>query len=67
LFPALRVEARELLTPIYSWFTEGFDNADLQDAKMLLQALSREKASRPRACIFISSAGAGGLGKRLKA
>jgi predicted ATPase len=33
-------EAYELLTPIYGWFTEGFDTADLQDAKALLQELS---------------------------
>jgi predicted ATPase len=32
--------ARELLVPIYNWFTEGFDTADLQDAKALLDALS---------------------------
>jgi predicted ATPase len=32
-------EARELLTPIYSWFTEGFDTADLQEAKGLLDEL----------------------------
>jgi hypothetical protein len=31
-----RYEARELLAPIYSWFTEGFDTADLQEAKALL-------------------------------
>ena len=31
--------ARELLAPIYSWFTEGFDTADLQEAKALLKAL----------------------------
>jgi predicted ATPase len=35
-----RAEARELLAPIYGWFTEGFDTADLQDAKALLQQLS---------------------------
>jgi predicted ATPase len=35
-----RHEARELLAPIYSWFTEGFDTADLQEAKALLAALS---------------------------
>jgi predicted ATPase len=35
-----RAEARELLAPLYSWFTEGFDTADLQDAKALLEALS---------------------------
>jgi predicted ATPase len=32
-------EARELLAEIYGWFTEGFDTADLQDAKALLEAL----------------------------
>jgi predicted ATPase len=31
-----RTEARELLAPIYGWFTEGFDTADLQEAKALL-------------------------------
>ena len=31
--------ARQLLAPIYSWFTEGFDTADLQEAKALLDAL----------------------------
>jgi hypothetical protein len=35
-----RDEARELLTPIYGWFTEGFDTADLQEAKALLEELS---------------------------
>jgi predicted ATPase len=35
-----REEAREVLAPIYGWFTEGFDTADLQDAKMLLEELS---------------------------
>ena len=34
-----RTEARELLAPIYGWFTEGFDTADLQDAKTLLEEL----------------------------
>jgi predicted ATPase len=34
-----RTEARALLAPIYGWFTEGFDTADLQDAKALLEAL----------------------------
>ena len=32
--------ARELLAPIYSWFTEGFDTTDLQEAKALLAALA---------------------------
>ena len=34
-----RTEARELLAPIYGWFTEGFDTADLQEAKALLEEL----------------------------
>jgi len=33
-------EARELLAPIYGWFTEDFDTADLQEAKALLEELS---------------------------
>jgi predicted ATPase len=33
-------EAREMLAEIYSWFTEGFDTADLQEAKALLEELS---------------------------
>ena len=33
-------EARELLAPVYGWFTEGFDTADLKDAKALLDTLS---------------------------
>ena len=32
-------EARQLLAPIYNWFTEGFDTADLRQAKGLLEAL----------------------------
>ena len=35
-----RVEARALLEEIYGWFTEGFDTADLQEAKALLDALA---------------------------
>ena len=34
-----RAEARELLAPIYGWFTEGFDTADLQEAEVLLEEL----------------------------
>jgi TOMM system kinase/cyclase fusion protein len=34
-----RDEARQLLAPIYGWFTEGFDTADLQEAKALLEEL----------------------------
>jgi predicted ATPase len=34
-----RQEAHDLLAPVYHWFTEGFDTADLQDAKALLNEL----------------------------
>ena len=34
-----RDEARKLLAPVYGWFTEGFDTADLQEAKALLDQL----------------------------
>jgi predicted ATPase len=35
-----RKEARDLLTPVYDWFTEGFDTADLKEAKALLDELT---------------------------
>jgi predicted ATPase len=35
-----RTEARDLLSPIYSWFTEGVDAPDLRDAKALLDELA---------------------------
>jgi predicted ATPase len=35
-----REEARELLAPVYGWFTEGFDTLDLKEAKNLLDELS---------------------------
>jgi predicted ATPase len=35
-----RAEARDLLAPIYDWFTEGFDTPVLQDAKALLDELA---------------------------
>ena len=34
-----RDEARELLAPVYGWFTEGFDTLDLKEAKVLLEEL----------------------------
>jgi predicted ATPase len=37
---ARRGEARELLAPVYGWFTEGFDTADLKEAKALLDELT---------------------------
>jgi len=33
-------EAYALLAPLYGWFTEGFDTANLQEAKALLEALA---------------------------
>jgi predicted ATPase len=35
-----RREARDLLAPVYGWFTEGFDTLDLKEAKALLDELS---------------------------
>jgi predicted ATPase len=35
-----RAEARDLLAPVYGWFTEGFDTADLKEAKALLDQLA---------------------------
>ena len=37
-----RAEAHDLLTPVYNWFTEGFDTVDLKDAKTLLDELKRK-------------------------
>ena len=33
-------QARELLAPVYGWFTEGFDTVDLKEAKALLEELA---------------------------
>ena len=38
--PGQRDEARELLAPVYGWFTEGFDTRDLKEAKALLDELA---------------------------
>ena len=35
-----RDEARELLAPVYGWFTEGLDTRDLKEAKKLLDELA---------------------------
>jgi predicted ATPase len=35
-----KTKARELLAPVYNWFTEGFDTADLIEAKALLDAIA---------------------------
>jgi predicted ATPase len=39
-----RDAARDLLAPVYGWFTEGFDTLDLKDAKSLLDALASQAA-----------------------
>jgi predicted ATPase len=39
-----RQAAHDLLAPVYNWFTEGFDTADLKDAKVLLDDLSESRA-----------------------
>jgi predicted ATPase len=33
-------QARELLAPVYNWFTEGFDTRDMKEAKALLEELA---------------------------
>ena len=38
-----RVEARQLLAAVYNWFTEGFETADLQEARTLLAGLADER------------------------
>jgi len=38
--PSKCQEAYDLLAPVYGWFTEGFDTADFQEAKALLEALA---------------------------
>jgi len=43
-----RAETRALLAPVYGWFTEGFDTADLQDAQALLAALEYEPLTSRR-------------------
>ena len=35
----VRQQARELLAPVYGWFTEGFDTRDLKEAETLLDEL----------------------------
>jgi class 3 adenylate cyclase/predicted ATPase len=41
-------EARQMLAEIYGWFTEGFDTADLKEAKALLEELRIREPERPR-------------------
>ena len=37
-----RTDAHQLLAEVYGWFTEGFDTADLQEARALLDTLEKE-------------------------
>ena len=37
-------QARDLLAPVYGWFTEGFNTLDLKEAKALLDALASPRA-----------------------
>jgi predicted ATPase len=39
-----RTAARDLLAPLYAWFTEGFDTAELKGAKALLEELGERHA-----------------------
>ena len=47
-----RAAAHELLAPIYGWFTEGFDTADLQEAKALLDELAASGTNATRRTFF---------------
>jgi hypothetical protein len=38
-------QARELLAPVYGWFTEGFDTRDLKEAKALLEELAASEGA----------------------
>ena len=41
-----RAEARDLLAPVYGWFTEGFETRDLREAKALLEELASSRGQR---------------------
>ena len=41
-----RAEARDLLAPVYGWFTEGFETRDLREAKALLEELASRRGQR---------------------
>jgi predicted ATPase len=45
-------QARELLAPVYGWFTEGFDTRDLKEAKALLEELL-QTSPRRLCCILL--------------
>jgi predicted ATPase len=43
-------QARELLAPVYGWFTEGFGTRDLKEAKALLEELAARKQTKTAIC-----------------
>jgi predicted ATPase len=53
-----QIEARDLLAPIYAWFGEGFDTLDLNEAKVLLEVISKPD------CTFSNSTGTQGIASR---
>ena len=55
-----RSEARDLLAPVYGWFTEGFDTPVLQDAKALLEELTGAPGLAASGGVAVSGAGAAG-------
>jgi len=55
-----RKEARDLLAPVYGWFTEGFDTKDLKEAKALLDDLADAPALPAGGGFAIASAGLDG-------
>ena len=62
-----RAEARQLLAPIYGWFTEGFDTTDLQAAKTLQGVIRRValNSTCARASPTATSASASSTGARV--
>ncbi len=46
-------QARELLAPVYGWFTEGFDTLDLKEARALLEELERVRENDAAALVAI--------------
>jgi predicted ATPase len=58
-------EARDLLAPVYGWFTEGFDTPDLKEAKALLDDLTPEfNSSMPMSTAARASGSGGGRDPR---
>jgi hypothetical protein len=57
-----RTQARDLLAPIYGWFTEGFDTPDLKEAKALLEELGIGVTLRSSRCAPIIAAFEGRFG-----